>query len=378
MTKTGLALGAIFATAAFWAPQAQAVTYTVLHTFAGAPTDGANSASSLISDAGGNLYGTTYAGGATNQGAVFEWASAGPETLLYSFTGGADGGGPEAGLVFGSTGNLYGTTYFGGAYGYGVVFELSPGSPWTEKVLYNFTGATDGAYPQSTLISDSSGNLYGTTVSGGSGAGVVFVLLPGSPNWTEVVLYAFSGAGDGGNPAAGLVRDAAGNLFGTTEYGGASGDGVVFKLDTSLHETTLYSFTGGADGANPQATLALDAAGNLYGTTPYGGLGYGVVFKVNPSGNEIVLHTFTGGADGAYPYSGVILGTANRLYGVTYFGGAFGDGTAFKMTTGGVETVLHSFKSGQYPFAGLFQNASGTYGTTYYGGSGSGVLFDLH
>jgi uncharacterized repeat protein (TIGR03803 family) len=376
MTKTGLALGTIFATAAFWAPQAQAVTYSVLHTFAGSPADGANSASSLISDPGGDLYGATYAGGATNQGAVFVWAVGGPETVLYSFTGAADGGGPEAGLVRDVAGNLYGTTYFGGAYGYGVVFELSPGSPWTETVLYSFTGGTDGAFPQSTLILDSLGNLYGTTLNGGSGAGVVFGLAPGTP-WTEVVLYAFSGAGDGANPGAGLVRDSSGNLWGTTEYGGSSGDGVVFKLAPSGQETTVYSFTGGS-GANPQAVLAIDSLGTLYGTTPYGGSGYGVVFKVSQSGTETILHTFTGGADGAYPYSGVILGTANHLYGVTYFGGAFGDGTAFKMTTGGVETVLHSFKSGQYPFAGLFQNASGTYGTTYYGGSGSGVLFELH
>jgi uncharacterized repeat protein (TIGR03803 family) len=376
-TGSALAIAAIFATAAIRTPLAQAETYTVLHSFAGSPGDGANPAASMVLDPPGNLYGTSYEGGAWNQGAVFEYPASGPETVLYSFTGGPDGGGPEAGLVFDSAGNLYGTTYFGGAYGYGVVFELSPGPSWTETVLYSFTGGPDGAYPMSTLVFDPAGNLYGTTSQGGgNGGGVLFILSPG-PSWTETVAVSFP---SGSMPGAGVVRDSAGNIYGTTEYGpGSPGYGEVYRLTGNFTTVWVHAFTGAPDGANPQGTLAVDSSGNIYGTTPYGGSGYGLVFKLTSNGTYTVLHTFTGGTAGAYPFAGLILGSGNDLYGVTYFGGASGDGTAFKMKTNGTETVLHSFKSGQYPFGGLVQNATGTYGTTYYGGTpGNGVLFELH
>jgi uncharacterized repeat protein (TIGR03803 family) len=319
-----LALMAVFASAAI-SPPAQAA-YSVEHTFTGQTADGANPAGALIADGSGNIYGTTSVGGAFNQGAVFEWAAGGPETVLYSFTGGPDGGSPEAGLTLGSGGVLYGTTTGGGS-GFGVLFELTPGTPWTETVLYPFTGGSDGA-----------------------------------------------------NPYGGIVLDSADNLYGTTESGG-SGFGVVFKLSSAGLFSVLYPFTGGADGANPLAGLVEGTPNNFYGTTPYGGAGYGVVFKVTAGGVFTPLYTFTGGADGAYPFAGLIY-SAPDLYGVTYFGGTHADGTVFRMTTGGVETVLHSFAgapSGDYPFGGLVRIAPDIYGTTYYGGntSASGVLFKI-
>jgi uncharacterized repeat protein (TIGR03803 family) len=369
---------AIFATAAI-GPLAQAA-YTVEHTFTGQTADGANPAGALIADGSGNIYGTTSVGGAFNQGAVFEWAAGGPETVLYSFTGGPDGGAPEAGLTLGPGGVLYGTTYFGGIYGYGVVFALTPGTPWTESVLHTFTGVTDGASPWAGVTLDPAGNLYGTTTGGGLGFGVVFELTPGTP-WTETVLYPFTGGSDGANPYGGVILDSAHNIYGTASYGGAVGYGVVFKITPAGLYALLHTFSGGADGANPVASLVEGAPNNFYGTTPYGGSGYGVVFKVPAVGVFTVLHTFTGGSDGAYPFAGLIY-SAPELYGVTYFGGTHADGTVFRMTTGGVETVLHSFAgapNGDYPFGGLVRIAPDIYGTTYSGGntSSGGVLFKI-
>jgi uncharacterized repeat protein (TIGR03803 family) len=181
------------------------------------------------------------------------------------------------------------------------------------------------------LIRDSAGNLYGTTNGGGaSGAGVVFQI---DPSGNETVLYNFTGGADGGFPFGGLIRDSAGNLYGTTNGGGASGAGVVFKVDRAGNETMLYSFTGGPDGGYPLwVVLARDSAGNLYGTTSGGGAsGNGVVFKLDPSGNETVLHSFTGGADGSSPFAGVVLGSNGNLYGTTPFGGQTNAGIVFEI-----------------------------------------------
>jgi uncharacterized repeat protein (TIGR03803 family) len=199
-------------------------------------------------------------------------------SVLYSFMGGADGANPYAGLVRDPSGNLYGTTTTGGYYSYGVVFKVS--ETGKETVLYTFTGGADGGEPAAGLVRDAAGNLYGTTPESSPGAGVVFKV---SETGKETVLYTFTGGADGSIPRARLVRDSAGNLYGTTFYGG-SHYGVVFKLDTTGKETVLYTFTGGADGRNPEAGLVRDAAGSLYGTTVLGGFsyGYGVVFELTP------------------------------------------------------------------------------------------------
>ena len=208
------------------------------------------------------LYGTTSNGGTANAGVVYRVQSAGHETVLYSFMGGSDGANPYAGVICGSAGNLYGTTYGGGPTGAGVVYRVN-GSGY-ESVLYGFTGGVDGGNPVGGLILDSAGNLYGTTSGGGSaGAGVVFKL---DATGHETVLYSFTGGADGGYPCAGVTLDSAGDLYGITTGGGSTGAGVVFKLDAGGQETVLYSFTGGSDGGYPfLGGLILDSAGNLYG-----------------------------------------------------------------------------------------------------------------
>ena len=311
------------------------------------------------------------------------------EQVLHSFGNGMDGQFPYAGLIFDTSGNLYGTTNFGGTYTFGTVFELTPiaGGGWTEKVLYSFGNGTDGAYPEAGLIFDAVGNLYGTTYGGGTyGTGTVFELTPtGGGSWTEKVLHNFNDNGtDGFYPYAGLIFDAAGNLYGTTSQGGTYGDGTVFELTPAAGgvwtEKVLYSFNAnGTDGTAPQAGLIFDAAGNLYGTTNQGGTYLsGTVFELTPAGGgvwtETVLHNFNdNGTDGAYPYAGLIFDGAGNLYGTTDGGGTYFGGTVFELTpaAGGswTEKVLHNFNpnstDGYEPYAGLIFDAAGNlYGTT--------------
>ena len=286
----------------------------------------------VIRDSAGNFYGTTFIGQAAvgyGFGVVYKVNTSGHATLLHNFTNGDDGGNPYGGVILDAKGNVYGTASGGGASGSGVVFKIDTSGK--ETVLYTFTGGTDGGFPYGSLISDAAGNFYGTTNGGGAGgAGVVFKL---DKSGNETVLYSFSGGADGGYPLAGLIRDADGNFYGTTNGGGASSAGVVFKLDTSGNETVLHTFTGGADGGYPLwVVLARDSGGDLYGTTAGGGTANeGVVFKVDNSGNESVLHSFTGGVDGGSPYTGVILGPEKQLYGVTAFGGKANVGVVFEI-----------------------------------------------
>jgi uncharacterized repeat protein (TIGR03803 family) len=307
--------------------------------------------------------------------------------LLYSFSGQDDGGHPQAVLIMDSSGNQYGTTSKGGTYNHGTVFELASSSgSYSEKVLYSFTNSNgDGAQPQAGLITDSSGNLYGTTYFGGAdGYGTVYELVNSSGSYTERVLYSFAGQGDGTWPAAGLTMDSSGNLYGTTQGGGAQGWGAVFELlnsSGSYSERLLYSFNGGGDGALPQAGVILDSSGNLYGTTPYShgnavgnGYGNGSVFElVNSSGSytERVLYSFTGAnGDGAHPQAGLIMDSSGNLYGTTYQGGTIGWGTVFELANSSgsySEKVLYSFTNstdGAFPIAGLIMDPSGNlYGT---------------
>jgi uncharacterized repeat protein (TIGR03803 family) len=317
---------------------------TVQYRFSGDDPDQGGPFGSVILDAASNLYGTT-SGLPLFAGTVFTVEKAGRQTVLHSFTGGADGGTPEAGLIQDAAGNLYGTTVFGGAFGQGVVFKLD--TVLNLSVLHNFKGRGDGTNPLASLIRDTAGNLYGTASGGGSfkgpcagsGCGTVFKL---APNGTLKVLHTFTGGSDGASPLA-LVRDLAGNLFGTASgggdrdctVGGSPGCGLVFRLDSKGNLTVLHTFTGGADGGSPNTGLALDAAGNLYGTTADGGTSRkGVVFKLDTAGKLIVLHAFTGGSDGGNPNS-VVLDGAGNLYGTATSGGRCKDrgcGVVFKMT----------------------------------------------
>ena len=335
---------------------------------------------------------------------------------LHRFKGGKDAEGAYASLIFDQKGNLYGTEAGGGNQNNGTVFKLTPNADgsWTESVLYTFCSLShcaDGAFPTASLIFDGTGNLYGTAYAGGAnGLGTVFKLAPNAHgSWTESVLHTFTGGTDGGFPWASLIFDQMGNLYGTT-YGGADDLGTVFKLtpnaDGSWTESVLHNFTGGADGANPYASLIFDQAGNLYGTTSEGGDGSscpyqhcGVVFELMPNGNgtwtESVLHRFKGGEDGGFPYAGLIFDQAGNLYGTTEVGGnrvcLDGCGVVFELTRqddgSWAESLPYSFsdRDGRYPLAGLISDTAGNlYGTTNLGGdrslcggTGCGVVFKL-
>ncbi|HEX3431166.1 MAG TPA: choice-of-anchor tandem repeat GloVer-containing protein [Rhizomicrobium sp.] len=319
-------------------------TETILYRFRGGKT-GYFPDGNVIMDKRGNLYGTTYYGGnkgcnGNGCGTVYRLAADGTETVLHVFVNGRDGALPLASLVrVGS--DLYGTTTEGGVkncgpYNCGTVFKIDKNG--TETVAHRFKGGADGTYPASNLIADSAGNLYGTTVLGGSngcsnsGCGTVFKI---APDGTETVLHAFVGGTDGSGPTSSLARDASGNLYGTTAVGGGSscmgyGCGTVFKVSAQGKEQVLYAFQGTSDGNWPWGNLIIDATGNLYGIAELGGTGSGVVFQLDTRGSENVLYAFTGGSDGAQP-SGLIADRKGKLFGATLYGGSGGQGVVFDL-----------------------------------------------
>ena len=395
---------AILASAAILVSLSQAATYKKIYNFSGG-NDGGDPATRLTFDSAGNAYGTTAAGGAYGFGTVFMITPSGQEQVLYSFTGGGDGLDPHGGVTLDSAGNLYGTTVAGGFGGFcagdgcGVVFELTPsGDSWTETTLYSFTGLKDGFGPGSGLIFDSAGNLYGTTPDGGAhSAGVVFELSPTAQGWQYKVIHAFTGGKDGASGSLGLLlSDAAGNLYGASELGGAQGAGAVYELTPTSRgpwkATVLYDFKGMPDAANPYGGLIFDAAGNLYGTTYFGGQnGMGAVFQLTPGPNgkwqENVLYNFQGGADGSFPTTTLLFDAKGTLYGTTSTGGrpSCDCGTIFTLTLSRGqwnEKLVHLFgvgHDGSYPNYGLtFDQSGNLYGTAPVGGSGGqGIVFRL-
>jgi uncharacterized repeat protein (TIGR03803 family) len=398
--------------------QAQARKFKVLHTFHG--RDGSFPTGGLVRDSAGNLYGTTSGGGTGGCGGygcgtVFKMNKLGKESWLYSFKGASEID-PSAGLQRDASGNLYGTTQFGGKVtkgcggvqggGCGTVFKVDKTGKGT--VLYKFKGTPDGYFPQALLVTDPMGNLYGTTYLGGvHGLGAVFKL---DTKGKETILHSFAGPPQGGGDGAfsyeGVIRDAAGNLYGVAGAG-TYGAGVVYKVDTSGNETLLYSFTGGSDGGGPDSVLLLDSKGNLYGTTgnggnsECGGTGCGVVFELSPESGggwaETVLYTFcslSNCADGEKPVGGpLVRDSAGNIHGTTIFGGAYRNcngeacGVVFKLAPTGKETVLHGFTGGAdgaFPFAGVTTDNSGNlYGTAWQGGTSCftsytcGVVFKI-
>ena len=345
-------------------------------------TDGANPQAGLIADAAGNLYGTAPNGGAAGDGAVFEVASgSGAITTLASFdSNGADGTNPNSELVMDAVGNLYGTTEDGGANGEGTVFELAKGSG-TATTLASFN-ETNGAGPTGGLVMDAAGNFYGTAESGGAnGVGTVFELAKGSGAIT--VLANFDGT-TGASPTGGLIADAAGNLYGTTTFGGANDEGAVFEVAKGSGAITVLASFDGTDGASPSNQLLADAAGDLFGTASVGGAnGSGTVFEVaKGSGTATALATFDGD-DGSVPNSGLVIDAAGNLYGTASQGGAANQGNVFEVAAGsGAITVLASFDgtNGMAPGADLYRDAAGNlYGTARSGGDANsdGTVFEL-
>ena len=402
-------------------PAAWGQTYTVIHNFGGG-LDGAEPSAGLTIDSAGNLYGPTFEGDA-GTGTVYKLSHHSGGWLLsplYLFPGGSDGSVPYARVIFGPSGALYGTTGFGGEgpcqtyyhTGCGTVFSLQPqphppATPltlWNEQVLYRFSGGSDGANPYSgDVVFDSAGSIYGTTYNGGAqacsgGCGVVYKLTPSGGSWSESVLYAFTGL-DGTHPWAGVTFDHAGNLYGTTVYGGAYNAGTIFELTPSGSgwvEHVIYSFTGGSDGGNPYAGLIFDASGNLYGAAGSGGAGGGgTVFELTPSGggwNSATLYSFSG-ATGQFapgPVANLVLDSAGSLYGTTHADGTYYYGSVFKLTPSGGGwnySSLHDFTGGAdggYPRSNIVFDRSGNmYGTAAEGGTANcgqascGVIFQI-
>jgi uncharacterized repeat protein (TIGR03803 family) len=390
--------------------RSSAQTETVIHAFQSANKyDGFSPTAPLIADATGALYGTTPTGGKHGWGTVFKLVPPGTsggawtQNILYSFTGGADGASPESGPLLLRSGALYGTTYQGGANGVGVAFELAPGKPWVETVLYAFTNSATGFSPSSGLTLGSKGTLYGTTFSGGANKqGVVYRLSPptGGGAWTEAPIYAFKGASDGSEPAYNVIFDSAGSLYGVTTY---AATGTAFKLTPSTSgpwtKTILYSFNPSVEGA-PNSSLVFDSSGALYGTTAGSAASAGTVFQLTPptgggAWTKNTLYSFLGSPanDGASP-NGAIFDSTGSLYGSTQQGGdntncgVIGCGTIYKLTPPAVlggawtEQVLYSFlagSDGEFPDTKLLLLGTTFYGTTYAGGgqARAGTVFSF-
>jgi uncharacterized repeat protein (TIGR03803 family) len=407
---------------------------TVLHAFAGGTTDGASPAAGVIQAADGNLYGTTSAGGASGEGTVFSITPTGGFSILHSFSSATDGGYYPQALMQASDGNFYGTTTLSNP-GVGTVFVITAGGAF--NTLHSFTYDAEGGYP-SALIQGTDGSFYGTTGAGGiAGSGTVFRITPGG---ILTVMHAFAAdPTDGGFPDGAVIQATDGNFYGTTEFGGASGDGTVFRMTSAGSLTVVHSFADGApDGSLPGGALVQAANGNFYGTTraggtsnggtvftmtltgavtvghsfsaavdggryPYAGLlqatdgnfygtapqsqspsEFGTIFQITPAGAFTVLHTFAGGtSDGGGPYAGLLQASDGNFYGTTTAYGAFGNGTVFKLTPAGSYALLHSFAGGTtdgaHPFAALIQATDGNFfGTTFDGGaSGAGTVFKI-
>ncbi len=391
-------LPAVLCALLLFARPAQAQTETVLYNFAG--SDGYEPQTGLVSDSAGNLYGTTLLGGLgcpgneNGCGVVFEVSPNGSggwnETMLHSFSGPPDGANPFlAPMIVDKAGNLYGTTEFGGTYNYGAIFKLTPtGTSWTITVLYSFSNYNDGGHPAAGLIMDAAGNLYGIT-SEYQSPGCVFELTPSDGGWIYQVIYATDTWG-------GLTMDASGNIFGYT------GSDTVFELSPNgsggWNSAVIHAFAGAPkDGDAPQGNPVLDQAGNLYGTTYYGGANNsGTVFKlIRPTKKwqkgewkVEILHSFGSGKekkDGSNPYAGIVFDANGKIYGTTNGGGKLNDGTVFELaqTAQGwyQEKILWSFNGtdGLWPRSAPVLDSEGNlYGTTVFGGlNNDGVVFEV-
>jgi hypothetical protein len=390
---------------------ASAQTFHVIYTFTG-HSSAANPIAGVTLDRQGNVYGTTAWGGGsdTGNGTAYELQRTQSGFIyhqLHDFGNGLDGSLPWAGVTIGPNGSLYGTTYVGGTTQNGIVYNLRPPAtfcrsvscPWNETILYNFTRGSDGGDPQGGVIFDQNGNMYGSNVNGGGGndMGVVYKMTPSQGGWSYRVLYAFTGGPDGANPGS-LIFDSAGNLYGAAAAGGQPGCsgfgcGTVFQLSPSgsgWTEQTLYTFHDSSDGADPQGGLIMDSAGNLYGSTCCGDGTGGTIFELSPAGGSWtfnLLYSYNNNS-GLGPWGNLVRDSAGNLYGASVFNGLYGQGVVFKLTPtngGWVYTSVHDFTGGTdggWPEGGLAIDGEGNiYGTTYQGGLQScgfcGVVYEI-
>jgi len=363
-----------------------AQTYSVLHSFGSTSGDGIGPSGTLARDSSGNLYGVTQVGGTNAVGTIFKLAS-NTETILYNFNLTPDAMLPLYGVIRSNSGTIYGPAgggRYGSGNGDGALFKLSASGK--ETVLHSFGNGSDGLITSGDLVEDSKGNMYGVTVQGGThGAGTIFKITPAGK---ETILYNFTNVA--GTPEGSLLLDQHGNLFGTTLEGGTNGFGTVFEFSASGKFRVIYSFCAQVhctDGGQPTTGVVQDSAGHLYGTTINGGsFGQGTVFKLTLRGAETVLHSFgVGGGDGYFPESALVSDGSGNFYGTTFVGGANGVGTIFKVDSAGNETILHSFcvesncaDGGQPALGTLLRDEAGNlYGVATGGTYQSGVVFRL-
>ena len=324
--------------------------HTVLYSFSGG-ADGGEPYKGVTIDREGNLYGTAVTGGSGSCeggcGVAYKLTNSGgtwTQTVIHAFTGAEDGSGPGARVTVDRVGNVHGMAPTGGAYGLGTIYKIHPGpnGAWTFTVIHAFTGGADGSTGSAGRMIFRDGHLYGAATTGGTyGSGVVFQLTPQAVGeWLFRTIYSFRGQPDGSFPYGALLFDGAGNIYGTTYYGGANGVGAVYKLSRRLvgewSEKLLYSFQEGSDGNSPISNLVFDSIGNLYGTTSEGGLGRGTIFKLRPLPGgqwaERVVHAFEGPPDGAFSYNGMVVDAFGNFYGATVHGGNNDDGSVYKFT----------------------------------------------
>jgi uncharacterized repeat protein (TIGR03803 family) len=325
-------------------------------------------------------------------------AKASTTEIIYSFAGDEDGEYLDTDIEIDLAGNLYGTSVLGGDFGGGTVWQLSPGAGgWVHTVLYSFTGGADGGEPYKGVTIDSAGNLYGTAVTGGSGSceggcGVVYELTHSGGTWTQTVIHAFTGA-DGSGPGSRVTLDGRGNIYGMTPTGGADGLGTIYQLHPRSNGSwafrVIHDFTGGSDGSSGSAGRMVFRGGSLYGAATTGGAGYGTIFELRPTGtggwNFRTLYEFQDAPDGSFPYGALLFDQSGHIYGTTYYGGTVGLGSIYQLTRmaggGWSEQILYGFQAGQdgnSPISNLvFDPAGNLYGTTSEGGLGSGTIFEL-
>ena len=385
MSRPRFALLALVVIAASCYSVAQ--TYSVLYNFGSASGDGIDPSGTLARDSAGNLFGVTQVGGTNAVGTIFKLDSSNTETILYNFNLTPDAMLPLYGVIRNNSGTIYGPAEggrYGSGNGDGVLFKLS--ATHKEAVLHSFGNGKDGLIPSGGLVEDKNGNVYGVTLEGGThGAGTIFKVTPAGK---ETILYNFGNAA--GTPEGSLLLDQHGNLFGTTVEGGTNGFGTVFEFSAAGKFHVIYNFCTQVhctDGGQTATGVAQDSAGNLYGTTVNGGaFGQGTVYRVTLTGKETVMHSFgLGGGDGYFPESGLVSDGSGNFYGTTSVGGANGRGTIFKIDSTGNETTLHSFcaesncADGDQPAFGtlLRDEAGNLYGAATGGIYQSGVVFRL-